>query len=72
VRSLFIKGKQVTIGFVEVVSSATTSSRGPVTIPWSTVNNPNALNGTHTLGASIRDASGKTGSTSITVIVNNP
>jgi hypothetical protein len=56
----------------KVINSATTSSRGPVTIPWFTVNNPNALNGTHTLGASVRDSTGKTGSTSITVIVNNP
>jgi hypothetical protein len=56
----------------KVINSATTSSRGPVTIPWFTVNNPNAVNGTHTLGASVRDATGKTGSTSITVIVNNP
>jgi hypothetical protein len=56
----------------KIINSATSSSRGPVTIPWFTVNNPNALNGTHTLGASVRDATGKTGSTSITVIVNNP
>ena len=56
----------------KAINSATTSSRGPVTIPWFTVNNPNAANGTHTLGASVRDATGKTGSTSITVIVNNP
>jgi hypothetical protein len=56
----------------KVINSAPTSSRGPVTIPWFTVSNPNAVNGTHTLGASVRDATGQTGSTSITVIVNNP
>jgi len=38
---------------------------------WFTINNPNALNGTHTLGASVRDATGNTGTTSITVIVKN-
>ena len=56
----------------KIINSATTASRGPVTIPWFTVNNPNAANGTHALGASVRDATGKTASTSITVIVNNP
>jgi hypothetical protein len=56
----------------KVINSVTSSSRGPVTIPWFTVANPNAVNGTHTLGASVRDATGQTGSTSITVIVNNP
>jgi hypothetical protein len=56
----------------KVIRSETTSSRGPVTIPWFTVNNPDAANGTHTLTGSVRDATGKSGSTSITVIVNNP
>jgi hypothetical protein len=55
----------------KVIRPETTSSRGPVTIPWFTVNNPNALNGTHTITATVRDATGKTGSTSITVIVKN-
>jgi len=35
------------------------------------MNNPDAGNGTHTVTATVRDATGKTGSTSITVIVNN-
>jgi hypothetical protein len=56
----------------KVIRSETTSSRGPVTIPWFTVNNPDAANGTHTLTGRVRDATGKSGSTSITVIVNNP
>jgi len=55
----------------KVIRAETTSSRGPVTIPWFTVNNPNALNGTHTLTATVRDATGNTGTTSITVIVKN-
>jgi hypothetical protein len=45
------------------------SSRGPVTIPWNTKGGPN---GTHTLQATVVDASGATGSTSMSVIVNNP
>jgi hypothetical protein len=55
----------------KVIQSVTSSSRGPITMPWYTIANPNAQNGAHTLGASVRDATGKTGSTSITVIVNN-
>jgi hypothetical protein len=55
----------------KVIRPETTSSRGPVTIPWFTVNNPDALNGTHTLTATVRDATGNTGTTSITVIVKN-
>lgn len=55
----------------KVIRPETTSSRGPVTIPWFTVNNPDALNGTHTLTATVRDATGKTGTTSITVVVKN-
>jgi hypothetical protein len=46
----------------------TTSSRGPVTLPWSTTGFPN---GTHTLTGSVRDAAGNAGSTSISVIVKN-
>lgn len=55
----------------KVIQSVTSSSRGPITMPWYTINNPNALNGAHTLGASVRDSTGTSGSTSITVIVNN-
>jgi hypothetical protein len=50
------------------VGTVTTSSRGPVTLPWNT---RSVANGTHTLGATVRDAAGNTGSTSITVIVRN-
>jgi Bacterial Ig-like domain len=50
------------------VGTQTTSSRGPVTLPWDT---RSVANGTHTLTATVRDASGNTGTTSITIIVNN-
>ena len=46
----------------------TTSSTGPVTLPWPTSSVPN---GTHTLTGSVRDAAGNTGSVSISVIVKN-
>jgi hypothetical protein len=45
------------------------SSRGPITIPWNT---KAGLNGTHTLQADVRDATGNSGTTIISVIVNNP
>jgi hypothetical protein len=44
------------------------SSHGPVTIPWSSTS---ALNGTHTITGSVKDATGNTGSTSISVILRN-
>jgi Bacterial Ig domain len=50
------------------VGTTTTSSRGPVTMPWNT---RSVTNGTHTLTATVRDAAGNTGTTSITVIVRN-
>jgi hypothetical protein len=50
------------------VSTATTSSRGPVTLPW---NSRLVASGTHTLRATVRDAAGNAGTTSITVIVRN-
>jgi hypothetical protein len=55
------------------VGTATTSSRGPVTLPWPTrpAGAPPIPNGTHTLTGTVRDATGNTGTTSITVIVNN-
>jgi len=55
----------------KVIQTTTTSSRGPVTMGWFTINNPNAVNGTHTLTATVRDATGNTGTGSITVIVKN-
>lgn len=48
------------------VGTVTTSSRGPVTLPWTAV-----PNGTRTLSATVRDAAGNTGRTSTTVSVAN-
>jgi hypothetical protein len=55
------------------IRSETTSSRGPVTIPWPTTpaGGTPIPNGTHTLTGTVRDANGNTGTTSITVIVKN-
>ena len=50
------------------VATRTTTVRGPVSIPWPTTALPN---GTHTLTGTVRDATGNTGTTSITVLVNN-
>jgi hypothetical protein len=52
-----------------IASQNAGSSRGPVTFPWNT---KTGANGAHTLKAEVGDATGNTGSTSITVIVNNP
>jgi hypothetical protein len=59
--SLSVDGKSVG-------TPQTTSSRGPVTLPWSTTA---FANGTHTLTGSVRDAAGNVGSVSISVIVKN-
>jgi hypothetical protein len=50
------------------IGSQTTSARGPVAMPWST---RSVANGTHTLTATVRDATGKTGSTTMSVRVQN-
>ena len=50
------------------VGTFTTPNRGPVTIPWNTKSKPN---GTHTVSGSVRDASGKVITTSLTVTVRN-
>jgi hypothetical protein len=50
------------------VGTSTVSSTGPVTLPWSTTT---AANGNHTITATVRDATGNTGSTSVTVRVAN-
>jgi hypothetical protein len=50
------------------VGSQTTSARGPVTIPWTT---STSGNGSRTVTATVRDAAGNTGSTSLTVTVRN-
>jgi hypothetical protein len=52
----------------QVVGTQTTSSTGPVSIPWDTTRVPQ---GTQTLTASVRDATGNTGSSSVTVTVQN-
>jgi hypothetical protein len=44
--------------------SQTTSTRGPVTLPWTSI-----PNGAHTLTATVRDASGETGRASLTIRV---
>jgi hypothetical protein len=50
------------------VATTTTSSTGPVTLPWATASTPD---GTQTLTASARDATGNTGAASIPVTVAN-
>jgi len=47
-----------------VESSQTTASRGPISLPWTSIGG-----GTHTVTASVRDSTGQTGTTSITVKV---
>jgi hypothetical protein len=50
------------------VASTTTSSTGPVTLAWATTSTPD---GPQTLTASVRDATGNTGSVSVHVTVAN-
>jgi hypothetical protein len=58
--SLFASGR--------LVASQVTASRGPVSLPWNTTSGPN---GAITLQGTVRDATGKTGSTTIGVTVAN-
>jgi hypothetical protein len=58
--SLFANGR--------LVASQVTASRGPVSLPWITTSGPN---GAVTLQGTVRDATGKTGSTTVTVTVAN-
>jgi hypothetical protein len=58
--SLFANGK--------LVASQVTASRGPISLPWITTSGPN---GQVTLQGTVKDASGKTGSTTVTVTVAN-
>jgi hypothetical protein len=51
-----------------LVASQVTASRGPVSMPWTTTA---VANGTVTLQGTVRDATGKTGSTSVNVTVSN-
>jgi hypothetical protein len=55
------------------VGTQTTSSRGPVTFAWPTkpAGTTPVPNGSHTLTGTVRDATGQTGTTSITVILKN-
>ena len=50
------------------VASTTTSSMGPVTLPWPTTSTPD---GAQTLTAAVRDATGNTGVVSVRVTVAN-
>jgi hypothetical protein len=52
----------------QTVGTTTTSSTGPVSIPWNTAL---LVDGSHMLTASVRDATGKTGSGSVSVTVKN-
>jgi len=52
----------------QTVATTTTSSTGPVSIPWSTFA---VADGAQTLTASARDATGNTGAASIPITVNN-
>ena len=52
----------------QVLGSQVTSSRGPVSIPWITTG---TANGAVSLSATVRDATGNTGSTTISVSIRN-
>ena len=53
----------------QTVWTQASSSRGPVSLPWETQKTPS---GPQTLTATVRDASGRTGSVAVTVTVQNP
>ncbi|HET7340632.1 MAG TPA: Ig-like domain-containing protein, partial [Methylomirabilota bacterium] len=57
----------LTVG-AQTVATTTTSGTGPVSIPWDTTS---VANGTQTLTASARDATGNTGSSSVSIVVQN-
>jgi hypothetical protein len=50
------------------VGTQTIAARGPVTIPWNT---RTTVNGTRTLTATVRDATGKTAHATVSVVVKN-
>jgi hypothetical protein len=52
----------------KTVGTQTVAARGPVTIPWDT---RTTVNGTRTLTATVRDATGKTAHTTVSVVVKN-
>lgn len=47
-----------------VESTQTSASRGPITLPWTSI-----AGGTHTVTATVRDSTGQTGSTSVSIKV---
>ncbi|HET7340911.1 MAG TPA: Ig-like domain-containing protein [Methylomirabilota bacterium] len=52
----------------QTVATQTVSVAGPVTLPWVTTG---SANGTHTVTAGVKDATGNTGATAVTVTVSN-
>jgi hypothetical protein len=58
--SLYANGK--------LVASQVTASRGPISLPWITTSGPN---GGVTLQGTVKDATGKTGATTVNVTVAN-
>jgi hypothetical protein len=52
----------------QTVATASTTSTGPVSMPWNT---RTFLNGTHTLSATVRDNAEKTGSAKLGVLIKN-
>ena len=50
------------------IGTETTAARGPVTLPWATAASGN---GSHTVTATVRDATGKTGTATLAVTVRN-
>jgi hypothetical protein len=52
----------------QLAGSYTLTTGGPMVIPWSTLSVPN---GTHTVTGTVRDATGNTGTTSLTIILKN-
>jgi hypothetical protein len=52
----------------QTVATQTTSSTGPVSLPWATTSTPN---GAQTVQVSVRDASGNAGTATVTVTVAN-
>lgn len=58
----------LTIDSTVVGTTNAGSTRGPISMPWNTKSFPN---GTHTIKATVKDATGATATTSISVLVTN-
>ena len=58
----------LTIDSTDVGTTNAGSTRGPISMPWNTKAFPN---GTHTIKATVKDATGATATTSIPVLVSN-